>query len=153
MPLFDKKTSKNKEDKKEIDSTFVWKRYERGRDYVQLNDAPVLVGRSTIGNTIKEQYSRYGKCFRYGGDEFCVLLMKNRDNVEQINTSFFGAMAKLREEEARMPAVSIGYACFDPKNQSMQDVVEEADQMMYKFKEAHRTKLNDAPVLVGRSTR
>lgn len=34
MSLFDKKTSKNKEDKKEIDSTFVWKRYERGRDYV-----------------------------------------------------------------------------------------------------------------------
>ena len=61
--------------------------------------------------------------------------------MEQINTSFFGAMAKLREEEARMPAVSIGYACFDPKNQSMQDVVEEADQMMYKFKEAHRTKI------------
>ena len=93
-----------------------------------------------IGKAIKEQYSKYGKCFRYGGDEYCILLMENRENVEQINSSFFKAMAKLREQDSRMPMVSVGYASFDPKNQSIQDVIEEADQMMYKYKGTKRTE-------------
>lgn len=87
-----------------------------------------------IGATIKKHYVKAGKCFRYGGDEFCVILTRNLDRIEQINHDFFESMAELRQRESRMPSVSIGYACYDPATQSIQDVVEEADRMMYQFK-------------------
>lgn len=91
-----------------------------------------------IGDSIKKSYANYGKCFRYGGDEFCVILTKNLNHIESLNHEFFDRMSELREKESRIPLVSIGYASFAPKNQSIIDVVAEADAMMYQFKESRR---------------
>ncbi len=91
-----------------------------------------------IGEAIKKSYANSGKCFRYGGDEFCVILTKNLANIETLNRGFFDRMSELREKESRMPLVSIGYASFDPKDQSIIDVVAEADAMMYQFKQSRR---------------
>ena len=91
-----------------------------------------------VGTAIRTQYAKYGKCFRYGGDEFCVILTKELDRVEEINGNFFAEIIRLREKEKRLPYVSIGYTYYDPENQNIQDVVQEADQMMYQYKEDHR---------------
>lgn len=90
-----------------------------------------------IGKTIRTEYARYGKCFRYGGDEFCVILTKNINYLEGINKKFFDAMAQRREKEKRLPFVAIGYSYYDPQKQSLQDAIEKADQVMYKYKEIH----------------
>ena len=37
-----------------------------------------------------------------------------------------------------MPSVSIGYADFNPNSQNIQDAIEEADKMMYRFKEEYK---------------
>lgn len=92
----------------------------------------------TIGTTIRKVYSKYGKCFRIGGDEFCVVLNKAIADTESINSTFFQAVGKIREHEQRLPTISIGYVLFDPETDNMQDAIAEADQMMYKYKEAHR---------------
>lgn len=92
-----------------------------------------------VGRIIKTQYARYGKCFRFGGDEFCVVLTRNTDQIEQLNEEFLTAVRRLREKEEHMPSVSIGYADFNPASQNIQDAIEEADRMMYRFKEKYKS--------------
>ncbi len=87
-----------------------------------------------IGHTIKHVYAPYGKCFRYGGDEFCVILTKNLDNLNEINHNFFEAMGKLRKNDSRFPRMSVGYAFYDPAVNDIRDVIDEADRMMYMYK-------------------
>lgn len=102
-----------------------------------------------IGYAIKRAYSPYGKCFRYGGDEFCVILTKNLDNVNEINHNFFESMGKLREKDPRFPRMSVGYAFYHPGTNDIRDVIAEADKMMYMYKERSKAgkatdnKLND----------
>ncbi len=91
-----------------------------------------------VGHTVWIQYARYGKCFRYGGDEFCVVLTRGLDQVERLNHEFVAALSRLREEERRLPFVSIGYASHTPGTTTVLDVTAEADQMMYQYKTAHR---------------
>lgn len=91
-----------------------------------------------VGIAIRKHYAKYGKCFRYGGDEFCAVITRDRENVESMNGKFLASMEKLRKSESRMPSVSIGYAFYDPDNQNIQDVIAEADKMMYEFKAARK---------------
>ena len=93
---------------------------------------------SQTGRTIKKVYARYGKCFRFGGDEFCVVLTKNLPALEALNSKFFELMARARARESRIPFVSIGYAHFDPDRGNVLNTIEQADQMMYQFKEKHK---------------
>ncbi len=93
-----------------------------------------------IGEAIKKNYSKYGKCFRYGGDEFCAILKTHLDDVNTLNHNFFYAIKELREKEKRLPGVTVGYAYYDPDNQNIQDVVSEADAMMYKYKKMRKSK-------------
>ncbi len=90
------------------------------------------------GRAIKKVYGRYGRCFRYGGDEFCVVLTKHLSELEQLNGKFIAMMESIKETEERMTSVSIGYAHFDPKGDDIQHTIEKADQMMYRYKEANR---------------
>ncbi len=91
-----------------------------------------------IGAEIKKHYAKYGKCFRYGGDEFCVILTRGMESIENIDCAFYESVMELGSADKRMPRVSIGYAPYDPANQSIQDAVEEADRMMYEFKAANK---------------
>ena len=93
-----------------------------------------------IGHTIKDIYANFGKCFRYGGDEFCVILTKNVSKIESLNHDFFMSIEKLREGDERLPRVSIGYSYYNPDNQNIQDTIDEADSMMYKFKELRKAQ-------------
>ena len=96
-----------------------------------------------IGQFIRKYYAKYGKCFRYGGDEFCVILVKNIDETDRINEEFFCTLSAFREKESRFPLVSIGYSYYDPENQNVQDAIYEADQMMYKYKKTHKIKAGE----------
>ena len=92
----------------------------------------------TLGKMVKKHYAKSGKCFRYGGDEFCVILTNNLDKVEQINQELFDEIKMRRENNPILPMVSIGYSYYDPRNQSIQEAMAEADQIMYKYKRKHK---------------
>ena len=93
---------------------------------------------SRVGRTIKKIYSRYGKCFRFGGDEFCVILTRKLEDTDRLNTEFMHAIDAFRATDSKMPTVSIGYASYDPDTGNIRDTIEAADRMMYQYKEAHR---------------
>ena len=103
---------------------------------------------SIIGKCIKDNYAPYGTCYRYGGDEFFVILEKQHD-YEKLNSKFVSKLEKARLEETgksgrRIPYVSIGCAQFDPKVQDAFEAVEIADKDMYYWKgELKKKREND----------
>ena len=93
-----------------------------------------------IGKAIKKTYAAHGKCFRYGGDEFTVILTKDLDDINILNHNFFETIETLRKIDNKIPSATIGYAIYDPDNQSIQDAVSEADTMVYRFKKLRKKK-------------
>ena len=94
---------------------------------------------SSIGKTIKHAYAKNGKCFRYGGDEFCVVLQKNLEKTDAMNEQFIREIQELRAKENRLPLVSFGYAYYDPEDGSIQNAIALADEMMYRQKREHES--------------
>lgn len=90
------------------------------------------------GRALKKIYGRYGKCFRFGGDEFCVALTRHLSDLERLNGKFLAEIESIRKKDERMPEISMGYACFDPQKDDIMDTLHKADQMMYEYKEANR---------------
>lgn len=90
------------------------------------------------GNALKTAYAKYGKCFRYGGDEFCVIITRNMQNVEKANEVFKATMEKMRSYDRKLPDVSVGFSHFYPENDSILTSIEEADKMMYDNKSKHK---------------
>lgn len=88
---------------------------------------------SIIGKCIKDNYAPYGTCYRYGGDEFFVILEKQYD-YEKLNSKFVSKLEDARKIDPRIPYVSIGCAQFDPKVQDVFEAVETADKDMYYWK-------------------
>lgn len=88
----------------------------------------------TVGRTIRKQYAKYGKCFRYGGDEFCVVITKDLEKIDQLNSSVNQTLEHLRTEDHRLPTISLGYAYYDQNYENVLDSIAEADQMMYLHK-------------------
>ena len=90
------------------------------------------------GNALKTAYAKYGKCFRYGGDEFCVIITRNMQNVEKASEVFKATMEKMRSYDRKLPDVSVGFSHFYPENDSILTSIEEADKMMYDNKSKHK---------------
>ena len=88
----------------------------------------------TIAQELRNVYSRSGQCFRIGGDEFCVILQDGAEQVEELNQRFQSAVRYRQAEDSRMTGVSIGYAYYDSGVSHIQDVIEEADAMLYENK-------------------
>ncbi len=87
-----------------------------------------------IADEISESYKEDGLCFRYGGDEFCVILPNSSQRIKKLNHSFLKRMEQVQKED-NLPSVSLGYALYEVKKDNLQQAVQEADQMMYKVKE------------------
>ncbi len=88
---------------------------------------------SEIGKALKKVYAHSGNCYRIGGDEFCVILTKNLDKVDEFN---YQLKKVLRESKCQhgLPTVSAGYATFTPNVSAVQKTIEDADEMMYEEK-------------------
>lgn len=89
---------------------------------------------SEVGGTIYAVFTRVGCCYRIGGDEFCVIAQISDMAAEKYLSSFLHELTVRRAKNERLPHVSAGYACFDPVRNSVEDVIERADQMMYYYK-------------------
>lgn len=71
----------------------------------------------SVSSAILTCYRPYGRCFRIGGDEFCVVMTKGTERVPEINSSFYRTLEGMREGEGCLPYVSVGYVYFEPHEQ------------------------------------
>lgn len=94
----------------------------------------------TIGRIIRSTYGKAGRCYRIGGDEFCVILDSSDSPIERLNKQFFAAMQKYRDTDERFPYVSVGHALYDPSRGCMEDAIRTADSVMYHYKERNKIK-------------
>jgi diguanylate cyclase (GGDEF)-like protein len=86
---------------------------------------------------LKKVFSSYGKVYRIGGDEFCIIIRdRHKCNIEKL-------LASLIEEErvynTSSPLIHLqiasGYAVFDPETDAtIEDVRNRADELMYQNK-------------------
>lgn len=99
-----------------------------------------------VARTIRE-ISRVGDhCFRYGGDEFCVILAGF--TAEQAEAVFEPRMRQEIQKQDLTLTVSIGYAHTGPEEfLSPDELVHLADERMYAAKNSRRTArwLHDVP--------
>jgi len=95
-----------------------------------------------ISRVIMKCFKAKGKCFRIGGDEFCVIYKGTYEEASATLGDFGKAMkqarTRIKGKSENIPSVSVGYARFDPLTSSMQDAVNEADEMMYKAKKSRK---------------
>ncbi len=110
---------------------------ERGRAY---GDQCLQV----VGNTIRKVYGQHGKCGRINDDEFCVILDADKDATTTLNEQFLAALNARREEDPRLPHVSLGYARFDPARESVHDAEQAAASTLHYNKE--RNKIKHGPI-------
>ena len=91
---------------------------------------------------MKRIFKKQGYCYRYGGDEFCVIMTKNIEDVDKYISRFLKNIKEIREtRESHLPYVSIGYAAYKPGDK-YEKVVKEADEMMYRYKKKHHEQLD-----------
>ncbi len=90
-----------------------------------------------IGKCLKKVYAHSGTCYRIGGDEFCVILTKNLDKVQEFNKQLNKVLRESRCVHG-VPSVSIGYSTYTPGVSGVQKTIEDADEMMYEEKSKSR---------------
>ncbi len=98
-----------------------------------------------IGGIIRSTYGRCGKCYRMGGDEFCVILAAAGHPVDRLNEQFFSAMEKYRKIDPCFPYISLGYTRYEPARDSVEDAVRTADAMLYRNKERNKIRYGPIP--------
>ncbi len=95
---------------------------------------------TTIGTTLKEAYGKDGLCFRFGGDEFCVILRKHVYAVDALNKAFLEKLAEKRGADENLPTVAIGYGHYIPQQNTLAEAIEQADRDMYQNKNAGKPR-------------
>lgn len=89
------------------------------------------------GNLIKEVFVKYGKCYRIGGDEFCVLIKKSSAcPITEVLQQLEAKVAEYNQNTERFPmCISYGYAVFDKEKESnIEKTRDRADARMYEYK-------------------
>lgn len=92
----------------------------------------------TISKELKKTFKN-GYCFRFGGDEACVLLTKNTDNAENLVSAYKAKLDILRKSNPSLPHISIGCTVYDPACETVENAFHRADNLMYSSKRAKRT--------------
>ncbi len=91
----------------------------------------------SVAECLRGIFGPYGKCFRIGGDEFCVVLEENLGHIDSMLRQLKEDMNARREEEPLLPNISVGYVAFDTTERDISDAVAEADAKMYEIKRAN----------------
>lgn len=88
----------------------------------------------TLGFELKRFIGKRGFCYRFGGDEFCVIMKKDVADIGELIIGYLERAEKFKIADENFPGISVGYAHFNPKEESISDALKRADDMMYKNK-------------------
>lgn len=99
----------------------------------------------SIADSLRETFGLYGRCFRIGGDEFCVVMEERLDKIDALLGKLSVDMKRRRETQPLLPYVSVGYVVFDTAEKNINDAVAEADAKMYEMKRASHAVRDEMP--------
>jgi len=103
----------------------------------------------TLAGLVMSVFGHQGHCYRFGGDEFCVIMTREVDQAEALLSDFLHGLDRMRTSQPHLPRVSVGYAIYDPGHETVQQAVGRADEMMYGYKQIHHcpspSGLKEAP--------
>ncbi len=86
-------------------------------------------------NIIKQTFGQYGTVYRIGGDEFaCLVTSLDHLAFEELKKEFEELVLKSNDEKEYHFGLSIGSSIYDEHDQTPEDLVERADQLMYEYK-------------------
>lgn len=96
----------------------------------------------TVASILMSVYGKYGLCFRTGGDEFCVIITHQPENLAAVNAAFCAQLDLERQGGGKeyLHNVSFGYADFVPGSGDIAQSIQQADAMMYKYKRENKEK-------------
>jgi len=101
----------------------------------------------TFANVMRRSLRDGDRCYRYGGEEFVVLLRElRRDQVESVLERLRGHVANHAFPQAMHITVSIGYSRIDGQAFPA-EIVEEADRALYYAKSHGRDQVRDFQAL------
>ena len=89
-----------------------------------------------IAECLKKAYSRYGNCYRIGGDEFCVLF-REPEKEKYCREKFYWIIEKQKKSLHMLPGASYGSALIE-EQESISDTKARADANMYANKKARK---------------
>ena len=92
-----------------------------------------------IGDAMLVVFSKYGTCYRVGGDEFVVILRKKLDSVDKLIEKFNEKIEELKQVFTPIKSISVGYAIIHNDEEKDQKLVD-ADVLMYKEKNMKKAK-------------
>ena len=87
-----------------------------------------------MAQALRAAYGSSGWLYRIGGDEFCVLLERNLNYLEEMNEVLHERLEEARRKNPFVPGVSVGYARYDTSEEEIGAAVERADAEMYHAK-------------------
>lgn len=91
-----------------------------------------------IAQCLRDVYGTSGRIYRIGGDEFCVVLVRNVSKIETMNAVFQQKLQTMQVSGMPLPGVSVGYAEFDTSEEELSEAVERADAEMYRVKKERK---------------
>jgi diguanylate cyclase (GGDEF)-like protein len=95
---------------------------------------------SATARTLADAYAGCGRLYRVGGDEFCLISKRDQSELAEIAEKLLQA-GKCKEEYGDFP-IDFAYGVGIRKDgDSMSDVYERADQLMYENKSAAKAKM------------
>jgi diguanylate cyclase (GGDEF)-like protein len=102
----------------------------------------------TFANVVRRSLRDGDRCYRYGGEEFVVLLRElRRDQIETVLERLRGQVANHVFPQAMHITVSIGYSRIDGQAFPA-EIVEEADRALYYAKNHGRDQVRDFQALL-----
>ncbi len=86
-----------------------------------------------IADLLMDVYSRYGYVYRYGGDEFTVVL-RDPKKANVLNQIFEDKVNEVKASYEDFPDISYGTSVYNPRSCLVVDAIDEADRLMYEQK-------------------
>lgn len=89
-------------------------------------------------DTLRACFSKYGRIYRTGGDEFVILLLAKPNEIAEIQEEFRDTVDSWTGECAKSLSISCGYATRrEFKDATLKEIALEADKRMYEEKNAY----------------
>lgn len=94
----------------------------------------------TVAQCIKDVFYSYGKAYRIGGDEFCVIIFNDDEKIiNELVSDLNKKIEYYKKWDNNLPSVSSGYSKYTAYKDNLQSIIETADQKLYLEKDRKKS--------------